>query len=179
MPALKVFHFSSLMQTRYLACKMIWNADEIILQANYWCTVNPMDVFWALNDDRNYLDINLVFKEILVIWRKGHVFKLLLFLPILITCLVVLGKSVQFCGPQFLFPRSSAGKESAFSAGDQGSIPGSGRSHGKGNGNPVQYFCLENGVSCKFANSMIILLFNLRNANRCKKYFFRFKIQVQ
>ena len=29
---------------------------------------------------------------------------------------------------------------------DQGSIPGSGRSPGKGKGNPLQYSCLENPV---------------------------------
>ena len=34
--------------------------------------------------------------------------------------------------------------ESACSVGDQGSIPGSGRSPGAGNGNPLQYSCLEN-----------------------------------
>ena len=43
-----------------------------------------------------------------------------------------------------LFPCSSVGKESACNAGDQGPIPGSGRSPGEGNGNPVQYSCLEN-----------------------------------
>ena len=42
------------------------------------------------------------------------------------------------------FPGGSDGKESACSAGDQGSIPGSGRSPGAGNGNPLQYSCLEN-----------------------------------
>ena len=42
------------------------------------------------------------------------------------------------------FPCSSVGKESACNAGDLGSIPGSGRSLGEGNGNPLQYFCLEN-----------------------------------
>ena len=36
------------------------------------------------------------------------------------------------------------GKESAFNVGDPGSIPGSGRYPGKGNGNPLQYSCLEN-----------------------------------
>ena len=35
-------------------------------------------------------------------------------------------------------------KESACNAGDTGSIPGSGRSPGGGNGNPLQYSCLEN-----------------------------------
>ena len=41
-------------------------------------------------------------------------------------------------------PGSSIGKESACSAGDPGWIPGSGRSPGEGNGNPLQYSCLEN-----------------------------------
>ena len=35
-------------------------------------------------------------------------------------------------------------KESAYNVGDWGSIPGSGRSSGEGNGNPLQYSCLEN-----------------------------------
>ena len=35
-------------------------------------------------------------------------------------------------------------KESSCSAGDAGSVPGSGRSSGEGNGNPLQYSCLEN-----------------------------------
>ena len=35
-------------------------------------------------------------------------------------------------------------KASAYNAGDPGSIPGSGRSPGEGNGNPLQYSCLEN-----------------------------------
>ena len=42
------------------------------------------------------------------------------------------------------FPHSSLGKESACNAGNLGSIPGSGRSPGVGNGNPLQYFCLGN-----------------------------------
>ena len=41
------------------------------------------------------------------------------------------------------FPGGSDGKASAYSAGDPGSIPGSGRSPGEGNGNPLQYSCLE------------------------------------
>ena len=44
------------------------------------------------------------------------------------------------------FPGSSVGKESACSTGDLGSIPGSGRSPGEGNGNLLQYSCLENPV---------------------------------
>ena len=38
------------------------------------------------------------------------------------------------------FPGSSDGKASAYNAGDLGSIPGSGRSHGEGNGNPLPVF---------------------------------------
>ena len=41
-------------------------------------------------------------------------------------------------------PGGPDGKESACNAGDPGLIPGSGRSHGEGNGNPLQYSCLEN-----------------------------------
>ena len=40
------------------------------------------------------------------------------------------------------FSWGSAGKESACNAGDTGVIPGSGRSPGEGNGNPLQYSCL-------------------------------------
>ena len=42
------------------------------------------------------------------------------------------------------FPGGSDGKASACNAGDPGSIPGLGRSPGEGNGNPLQYSCLEN-----------------------------------
>ena len=41
-------------------------------------------------------------------------------------------------------PFSSDGKASACNVGDLGSIPGLGRSPGEGNGNPLQYSCLEN-----------------------------------
>ena len=41
---------------------------------------------------------------------------------------------------------SSDGKESVCNAGDQGSISGCGRSFGEGNGNPLQYSCLENSM---------------------------------
>ena len=42
------------------------------------------------------------------------------------------------------FPGGSEVKASAWNSGDLGSIPGSGRSPGEGNGNPLQYSSLEN-----------------------------------
>ena len=42
------------------------------------------------------------------------------------------------------FPGDSDDKEFACNAGEPGSIPGLGRSSGEGNGNPLQYSCLEN-----------------------------------
>ena len=42
------------------------------------------------------------------------------------------------------FPGSSDGKAFAYNVGDPGLIPGWGKSPGKGNGNPLQYSCLEN-----------------------------------
>ena len=52
-----------------------------------------------------------------------------------------------FPSPQKLprdLPCGSDTKESACNAGDPGSIPGLGRSSGEGNGNPLQYCCVEN-----------------------------------
>ena len=47
-------------------------------------------------------------------------------------------------------PRWLSGKEATCNAGaaeDKGSVPGSGRSPGAGNGNPLQYSCLENPMN--------------------------------
>ena len=46
--------------------------------------------------------------------------------------------------PRKGFPGGSGGKMSACNVGNPGSIPGSGRSPGEGNGNPLRYSCLEN-----------------------------------
>ena len=43
-------------------------------------------------------------------------------------------------------PGGSDGKASVYNVGDLGLIPGLGRSPGEGNGNPLQYSCLENSV---------------------------------
>ena len=67
------------------------------------------------------------------------------------------------------FPSGSDGKESDCNAGDLGSIFGSGRSSGEGNGNPLQHSCLENpmdrgawraivhGVALQFYDSIILV----------------------
>ena len=46
-------------------------------------------------------------------------------------------------------PCGSDDKASACNAGDPGLIPGSGRSPGEGNGNPLQYSCLKNFMDCR------------------------------
>ena len=56
-------------------------------------------------------------------------------------------------GPWLGFPDGSVDKESACSAGDPGSSPGSGRSTGEGIGYPLQYFGLENSIVHGVANS--------------------------
>ena len=55
------------------------------------------------------------------------------------TCFIILCACVQY-GLTWLL----SGKESACNAGDTVSIPGSERPPGEGNGNPLQYSCLEN-----------------------------------
>ena len=56
--------------------------------------------------------------------------------------------NILFAHPQRSegFPSGSVGKESVCNAGDPGLIPGSGRSPGEGNGNPLQYSYLENSM---------------------------------
>ena len=55
------------------------------------------------------------------------------------------------------FPGGSDGKASAYKAGNLDSIPGLGRSPGEGNGNPLQYSCLENLMnSMKRQNDRIL-----------------------
>ena len=56
---------------------------------------------------------------------------------------VSLGMYLVYIRPKS-FPGGSDDKESACNAGDPGLNPGSGRSPGEGNGNPLQYSCLEN-----------------------------------
>ena len=59
--------------------------------------------------------------------------------------------SLSFClavnlliSPSEDFPGGSDDKATVYNAGDLGSILGSGRYAGEGNGNPLQYYCLEN-----------------------------------
>ena len=52
----------------------------------------------------------------------------------------------KFESKGLIFPAGSVHKESASNARDPGSIPGRGRSPGEGNGNPLQYSCLENAM---------------------------------
>ena len=54
--------------------------------------------------------------------------------------------AVAFCWESWSLPGSSDGKESVCSAGDLGSIPGSGRSPGEGNGYLLQYSSLEHSM---------------------------------
>ena len=53
-------------------------------------------------------------------------------------------EAVSTINISLLFPGGSDGKASAYNVGDLGSTPGLGRSPGEGNGNALQYFCLEN-----------------------------------
>ena len=59
-------------------------------------------------------------------------------------CIWWAGGGPHHAGTQWV--STDAGKESACNAGDLGSIPGSGRSPGEGNGNPLQCSCLENST---------------------------------
>ena len=67
--------------------------------------------------------------------------------PLLVLgCLYLEGKLLTKSLALLDFPGGSESKESTCNVGDLGSIPGLGRSPGEGNGNPLQYSCLENSM---------------------------------
>ena len=67
--------------------------------------------------------------------------------PLKYSCLEnPMDRGTWWASPSMGFPGGSDGKEPACSVGDSGLIPGSGRSLGEGNGNPLQYPCLENSM---------------------------------
>ena len=53
------------------------------------------------------------------------------------------------------FPGGSVVKNPSVNAGDLGSIPGSGRSHEEGNGNSLQYSCLENPMDSSWGHKRV------------------------
>ena len=63
-----------------------------------------------------------------------------------LACLTLYSVGLHLLSLQQAFPCHSAGKESACSVRDLGSIPGLGRSPGEGNGYPLQYSGLENSM---------------------------------
>ena len=58
-----------------------------------------------------------------------------------------LGKISSILCLKWDFPGGLDSKASVCNAGDLGSIPGLGRTPGEGNGNPLQYYCLENPMN--------------------------------
>ena len=81
-------------------------------------------------------------------------------------CLIHSRCSINIEGSQFImgFPGDSDSKESACNAEDLGSIPELGRSLGEGNGNPLQYSCLENSMDRR-AWQTSQLITNFRKTN--------------
>ena len=70
------------------------------------------------------------------------------------------------------FPGGLEGKASAHNAGDLGLIPGSGRSPGEGNGNPLPYSCLENpmdGEACRLQSIVGYSLWGCKESDTTKQ----------
>ena len=95
----------------------------------YYCSPDcglPTWWVWDLILSRLYPSYHLLAASSLSFWTWGFFF--------------------FFGGFQWGFPCSSVGKGSACSGGDPSSIPGLGISPGEGNGNPLQYPCLQNSM---------------------------------
>ena len=71
-------------------------------------------------------------------------------------------------------PGGSDGKGSACNAGDPGSLPGWGRSPGEGNGNPLQYSCLENPMD-RAAWWAIVTLWGGKESDTTERLHFHFQ----
>ena len=104
----------------FFLCRLVWSCKYVVFQfVSMWVTL--ILEYWT-KDFCDYIHV-LLYR---VFFFFGNVFSWFL--------------RVFFEGFSF----SSVNKESACSTGDLGSIPGLGRSPGDGNGNPLQYPCLEN-----------------------------------
>ena len=77
----------------------------------------------------------------ITLWRKQTIFP---FFLIFCLCFLWEGGHKLYFPFRIGLPRWFSGKEFTSSAGDPGLTPGSGRSPGEGNGNPLQYSCLKN-----------------------------------
>ena len=123
-------------KNQYYAVTLIWQFSVYSLGSlkSYWlCTVEAEGTFRHCSFS-----------------CKEH--RTLLMTPQDSSLVILSGNSVPWVGAaheffkklQRSFPGGSASKESACNAGDPGLISGLGRSPGGGNGNPLQYSCLEN-----------------------------------
>ena len=107
-------------------CWFLWVWKELIslLSGRFYCKVVGFLMFWN-QDCSGYL---LLYNKLpLILLIKREIFR--------------------YLRTFWDFPGGgSDGKESAYNVGDSGSVPGLGRSPGDGNGNQLQYSCLENPV---------------------------------
>ena len=99
--------------------------------------------YWSgvpLPSPTSYLDLHIYYFKRNLIWKT--VPKLTVATTMFATIIVKCFQSIN--GTLMFFPGGSDSKASVYNAGGLGSIPGLGRSPGEGNGNPLQYYCLEN-----------------------------------
>ena len=74
------------------------------------------------------------------------------------------------------FPGGSESEASGCNAEDLGSIPGSGRSPGEGNGNPLQYSCLENPMDSRAWQATVPGV--TKNQTRLSDFTFKKELEV-
>ena len=117
------------------------------LLALLWYSLNPLFCEWArlclIAFHGKVLSLGLLF-FFSYLWLSHSLSCYLTLAPLDCPQGIQAGPYFKHVACASLFPGGSDCKASVYNAGDPGSIPGSGRSPGKGNGNPLQYYCLEN-----------------------------------
>ena len=111
------------------------------IMANRWGKSASSDRFYFLGLQNHCGQWPQAIKRHLLLGRKAmkNLDSILKSRDITLPTKVCIVKAIFFFG----FPHSSVVKLSACNTGNPGSMPGSGRSLGEGNGNPLQYSCLE------------------------------------
>ena len=131
----------------YWLCRILFQFLPVVQKVKYIENIRYITVKWIFDFliKKQMLLIDIVSKETLhFLFEYANNFKFIHKNSIMLDCLYFLSFYILNWSIIQGFPGGSEVKASACNAGDLGLIPGSGRSPGEGNGNPLQYSCLEN-----------------------------------
>ena len=156
----KIFGFSGVGTVDWLVlksiCNILFSPHFFLIWWSGFFLINMWKILFACLEKRKKKK-KVFFSSSSPVWLLSITFQLIWVLgcsSIVCSWLKCICGSFEICWVFFVvvmgFPGGSEGKESACNIGDSGLIPGSERSPGGGNGNRLQYSCLENPKKIPF-----------------------------